>query len=136
MKYDELKRKMSASSVRRKPRHIESGIQQACVSWFRLRYPQYLCFSVPNGGSRNSIEAYHLKKEGALAGVSDLIVVAHCSVLFVEMKNEKGRQTEFQKDFQRKVEMLGFEYAVCRSLDDFMGKVSEWLSRQYAKNAE
>lgn len=43
-------------------------------------------FAVPNGGTRNKIEATGLKKEGARAGVSDLIIVLKEKVLFLEMK--------------------------------------------------
>lgn len=116
--------------ARRKPRHVESAIQQACISWFRYAYPRCLIFSVPNGGSRNIVEAATLKKEGALAGVSDLIVVADRRVLFVEMKTPKGRQQESQREFQRRVEVLGHRYVVCRSIDDFMQKVRDWMERR------
>ena len=115
---------------RRKPRHEESGIQQACVTWFRYAFPRYLVFSVPNGGSRNVVEAANLKKEGALAGVSDLIVVADHKVLFVEMKTARGRQRETQREFQRRVEVLGHRYVVCRSVDDFMRAIKEWLGER------
>lgn len=111
----------------RKPRHIESGIQQACVDWFRWMFPHFLIFSVPNGGSRNALEAANLKKEGVMPGVSDLIVVANEKVLFVEMKAGKNRQQQTQKDFQKKVEALGFKYVVCRSLDEFIAAIEEWL---------
>ena len=128
MRIDDLLRlSPKEKGERRKPRHIESGIQQSCVSWFRYAYPRYVIFSVPNGGSRNAIEAANLKREGALAGVSDLIVVADHKVLFVEMKTQRGRQQQTQKDFQHRVEVLGHRYVVCRSLDDFMLKVSDWL---------
>lgn len=125
MKIDELL--ALEGSKRRKPRHLESGIQQACVRWFRLAFPRYLCFAVPNGGSRNAIEAANMKKEGVMAGVSDLIVVAERRVLFVEMKTRKGRQQDTQKAFQHRVEVLGHRYVVCRSLEDFMRAVNEWL---------
>lgn len=114
-------------SSRRKPRHEESGIQQSCVRWFRYAFPQYVILSIPNGGSRNVIEAANLKKEGALAGASDLMVIAERRVLFVEMKTAKGRQQDSQKAFQKRVEALGHRYVICRSLDDFMQKLKEWL---------
>ena len=119
-----------ATGTRRKPRHIESEIQQSCVSWFRYAYPKYIIFACPNGGSRNAVEAANLKKEGVLAGVADLIIVADYKVLFVEMKTKKGRQQETQKDFQHRVEVLGHRYVVCRSLDDFMARVNEWLGQR------
>ena len=58
-------------------KNIESKIQIACVNWFRYQYPEYkkLLFSVPNGGARNSITGAILKAEGALSGVSDLILL-------------------------------------------------------------
>lgn len=43
-------------------------------------------FSVPNGGSRNALEAKNLKLEGVRAGVSDLVIVFKGKVLFLEMK--------------------------------------------------
>lgn len=43
-------------------------------------------FAIPNGGSRNKIEAVNLKREGVKAGVSDLCVILKDRVLFIEMK--------------------------------------------------
>ena len=127
LKIDELRTLLKASRGKARRGHEESEIQQACVSWFRYTYPRYVIFSVPNGGSRNVIEASNLKKEGALAGVSDLVVVAERRVLFVEMKTAKGRQQDTQKEFQHRVEVLGHRYVVCRSLDDFMRAINAWL---------
>lgn len=122
-----LRRELGKRRERRKPRHIESSIQSGCVTWFRLQYPKYIIFSVPNGGSRNEIEAGHLKEEGALSGVSDLVLIAEKSVLFIEMKAPKGRQQETQKRFQRDVERLGFKYYICRSLSEFQMTVERWI---------
>lgn len=127
MKWDEFKKMMEKTKVRKKPRHIESDIQVACVSWFRMSYPQYLCFSVPNGGSRNAIEAANLKREGALAGVADMLVLIHGHILFVEMKTATGRQSEHQKNFEGKVRSLGFDYVICRSLKEFILTVEKWI---------
>lgn len=131
MKYDEFKAMMTKQKIRKKPRHLESAIQQACVQWFKLAFPNYICFSVPNGGSRNALEAANLKREGALAGVSDLIIVAERAVLFVEMKTAKGRQQESQKAFQQSVERLGHSYKICRSLTDFQLTVERWIKDKY-----
>lgn len=43
-------------------------------------------FAIPNGGSRNVLEAANLKREGVRAGVSDVCVITKDKVLFVEMK--------------------------------------------------
>ena len=112
-----------------RPRHIESGIQRECVRLFRLFYPRYLVFSVPNGGSRNAREAAILSAEGVLPGVSDLIALAEGSILFVEMKAPKGRQSRYQKEFQQKLESksMGYQYAVCHSVAEFMETIRKWI---------
>ena len=56
---------------------------------------------------------------GLLSGVSDLIVVLEGKVLFVEVKNEKGKQSPKQKLFEEQVTNLGFKYYLVRNLKDF-----------------
>lgn len=97
----------------------ESKLQQACVKWFRLQYPNDIIFSVPNGGSRNAIEAIRLKAEGVLSGCSDLIVLKSNKVVFIEMKFGKGKQTESQLEFEAKVKSKGFEYYLVNSFELF-----------------
>ena len=110
-------------------KHRESEIQRNCVKWFRYQFkqPDYIIFAVPNGGKRGIIEASIMKLEGVMAGVSDLVVLAHERVIFIEMKAGKGAQTDTQKDFQKLVEGLGFEYYVCRSVEEFMELLTEKL---------
>ena len=67
-----------------------------------------------------------------LAGFSDLIVVAFNSILFVEVKTEKGKQSALQKKFQSDVERLGFQYSVCRSLQDFQLTIERWLKAKFS----
>ena len=132
MKYDELLKKESQKKGRNKPRHIESQIQIQMVNWFRLQYPSYIIAAIPNGGRRNAVEAKIMKGEGVLAGFSDLIVVAFNSILFVEVKTEKGKQSALQKKFQSDVERLGFQYSVCRSLQDFQLTIERWLKAKFS----
>ena len=77
-----------------------------------------LHFAVPNGGLRNIKTASYLKAEGTLAGVSDIVILLPNRAIFVEVKTDKGSQQESQKDFQKRVETLGFEYLIWRSVDD------------------
>ncbi|MCD8312644.1 MAG: VRR-NUC domain-containing protein [Bacteroidales bacterium] len=118
-------------------RHDESELQRKCVKWFRLQYPQFarLLFSVPNGGARNRVEAAIMKGEGTVAGVADLLLLlpsysrdeASRHGLAIEMKTPKGRQSPEQKEWQKEIEDWGYGYVVCRSLDDFMRKVNDYL---------
>lgn len=113
-------------------RHIESKIQQQCVAWFRLQYPQYasLLFAVPNGGWRFKREAAIMKSEGVLPGVADMLLLKANSThhgLCIEFKTLKGRQQETQKAFQQNVEASGYRYALARSLDDFISLINGYL---------
>lgn len=113
-------------------KHEESKLQKHCVMYFRLAYPQFagVFFAVPNGGSRNAIEAQRLKNEGVLAGVSDLLLLVpngQYSCLAIEMKTDKGRQSERQKEFEAALTSNGGKYVVCRSFDDFKNEISNYL---------
>jgi hypothetical protein len=105
----------------------EDKIQQEIFVYFSQNYPTGLFFAVPNGGSRNIIEAKRLKNTGVLAGVSDLILILpNSKVLFVEVKMPKGKQSEKQIKFEYKIQYLNHTYAVVRSLSDFIKLLSYW----------
>lgn len=115
-------------------RHLESQIQKQCVTWFRLQYADIalLLFAVPNGGARNRLEAAIMNGEGVTAGVADLLLLHANSEhhgLCIEMKTPKGKQTDSQKRFQRKVEAFGYRYEVIHSLDEFMILIRDYLSK-------
>jgi Holliday junction resolvase len=72
-----------------------------------------------------------LKKNGWLVlkiikcninGMSDLIVFKNGRTVFIEVKNENGKQSEIQKYVQKQVEFQGFEYLLIndiRQLNEF-----------------
>jgi hypothetical protein len=66
-----------------------------------------------------------MKATGLVAGVSDLIIVQPDRVIFLELKDTNGRQSNEQKSFQEKVTALGFEYWLIRSLEEFKAKLAE-----------
>ena len=128
MKFDEYLKLEKAKHHRKKPRQPERELQEACVKWFRLQYPNLVIFAVPNGGSRNLYEAKNMKESGTLAGVADLVIVGNGGrVLFVEMKAGKNKQEDSQVLFQNKVEKLGHKYIICRSREQFMKEVDLWV---------
>lgn len=113
----------------------EHDLQVACVEWFRYQYPHLnlRLFAVPNGGYRDHRTARKLKEEGVISGVSDLILLkpnASFHALLIEMKvTEKySRQSDEQKKWQNDLTRLGeYKYVVCRSIDDFMREVNDYL---------
>jgi len=108
----------------------ESQLQQKMIIWFKNEYQikgKGLIFAVPNGGSRNILEAKNLKLTGQMAGVSDLIVLLPNKCIFIEVKVEKGIQSEVQKVFEEKVSLLGFKYYLVRSLEQFKNVINDNL---------
>ena len=102
----------------------EAKVQQEMVVWFRNNYQRKgvdkgIIFSVPNERAGGYMAMKDLLLTGLLSGVSDLIVVLKGRVIFVEVKNDVGKQSEKQIKFQQQVENLGFKYYLVRNLEDF-----------------
>jgi len=103
----------------------EDILQAQIYRWYHNEFctkstdPKHIIFSVPNGAFISKQQAIKLKATGLVAGVSDLIVVQPNKILFVELKIEKGKQSESQKEFESIVTNLGFEYHLVRSLEQF-----------------
>lgn len=113
----------------------EAGLQVSCLQWFQLQYPKLaeLMFHVPNGGSRNAIEAVNLKKQGVKRGVADLLFLfprGGYGCLCIEMKYGKNGQSDGQKRFQQLVEAAGNKYVVCRTVEEFIKEVNTYLGKK------
>lgn len=87
--------------------------------------PRCLILSIPNGGTRNVIEAMTMKSTGLLPGASDLIVIHNGILMWVEVKTETGKLSKEQLSFQSRVEALGYTYRVVRSLEQFKKIIQE-----------
>ncbi len=108
----------------------EDRLQSQCVRWFRLQYPNHVLFAIPNGGNRNAVTGAVLKKTGTLAGVADLFLMRAAQGnhgMFIEMKVGKNTLTDTQRKFKDKAHGAGYAYAVCRTLDEFMETINEYL---------
>lgn len=112
----------------------EHQMQCACFKWFNLKYPKFrgLLFAVPNGGKRSERLGERYKAEGMVAGVSDLLLLK-CNKFYnglcIEMKTPEGKQSKVQIEWEQKINELGeFKYIVCRSTDEFIEKVSDYLN--------
>lgn len=105
--------------------HSEHEEQVALVQWFRdnFKEPDYIIFAVPNGGKRGIKEAGRLKDEGVKSGVSDLIILTHEKVIFLEMKKLNGKLSDKQKDFNENVEYLGYISIVGYGASDASEKI-------------
>lgn len=88
--------------------------------WNNFTNERGLLFHV-NNKARNAIEGAKFKAMGVVSGVSDLIYLKPGGVpILIELKIESGGQSDVQKKWQSKVISAGYQYVVCRSLEDFL----------------
>ncbi len=112
----------------------ESQIQQDCIKWFAIQYPelwnQGMLFHIPNEGIRLGRMGARVKREGVVRGVADLFLcVARGGYhgLFIEMKKPGSYQRPEQRSWQKYVERQGYRYIVCKSLEEFKRYVKQYL---------
>lgn len=63
------------------------------------------------------------------SGSPDFYVFLKSVILCIEVKNENGRQTENQIEFQNKIERLGHKYFIVHSLDDLIEILKKYAYR-------
>lgn len=61
---------------------------------------------------------YNLQGLGCYPGLSDLVAVKNGRVVHVEIKKPGGRQSEKQKEFQRRLESAGGEYVLAKGIEE------------------
>ena len=110
----------------------EGEEQIAVMQWAKsmeFKYPKLKWLHhIPNGGSRNRLEAINLKRQGVKSGVSDLFLPLarhEYHGLYIEMKYGKNKTTKDQDDFIADVAENGYFVTVCYSADAAI-KTLEW----------
>lgn len=108
----------------------EARIQQQCFIHYQNTYclpqhkPRCIIWHVANEN------AQRLMSIGLLAGVSDLVIIHAIEGMtqgvhvYIEVKTPKGKQSPAQVDFMRRIEALGYEYHVVRSVESFVELIS------------
>jgi len=96
----------------------EAKIQQDCVMWFRNDFcirsgRNGIIFHVPNQNQQRLVQI------GVLAGVSDLMCCIEGKWYCFEIKDDTGKQTPAQIEFEKRVRELGTGYWIVRSLEQF-----------------
>ena len=120
--------------ARKKPTPHEGNEQEALFQWaafIRGRFPEIdLLYHIPNGGSRNRIEAANLKRQGVKAGVPDLCLpVARSGFhgLFIEMKAGKNTTTEKQEEWISALRKQGYAAEVCYGWERAAEVITKYL---------
>lgn len=115
----------------RKRKFLEEDIQEAFFGWLSLYYlVRKLSFAIPNGGKRNIVEAKRFKKQGVTSGVPDIFLAIpynNYHGLFIELKAEKGRLSDIQKEWLKNLNDKGYKAVVCYSLDEAINTVTEYF---------
>lgn len=102
----------------------EAAHQTALFCWAALpeqqaKYPGLkLMLHIPNGGSRNKIEAGHLKAQGVKAGVPDILLPVRrgrFSGFWIEMKVGKNKPSDEQNNWIDELSGEGFAVSVAYS---------------------
>lgn len=93
--------------------------------------PERVLFAVPNGGSRNKIEAANMKRQGVKRGVADVILLIPkkgFASLCLEFKTKVGKQSTEQKEFQEQAESCRNKYVLVRSVSQAIEELRKYLS--------
>ena len=113
----------------------EDQEQIAVMAWaHRIKFKDgrlsdYL-IHIPNGGSRNIIEAAKLKKMGVKAGMPDLqLLEANESYhgLWIELKAKKGKLQPSQRLMIQRLEEQGYLCKVCFGAGEAINEIKKYL---------
>lgn len=116
-------------------KHTEHDIQSTFILWCkynRIRYPELdLIFAIPNGGVRDAVTGFRMKREGVRAGVPDLFLPAPREPfhgIFIEMKAKGGRASQPQRDMMLALSAQGYKVVMCYSVDEAIHETEKYLS--------
>ncbi|MDO5149688.1 MAG: VRR-NUC domain-containing protein [Oscillospiraceae bacterium] len=112
----------------------EAAEQTALFRWADFMSGQFpeieMLYHIPNGGSRNKIEAAHLKQQGVKAGVPDLclpVARGEYHGLYIELKYGKNKPTENQKRWINHLRSQNYKAEVAYGWEEASKIILEYL---------
>ena len=128
------------------PVPTEAQEQEALFAWARIRSQRIpelaLLHHIPNGGSRNPIEALHLKQQGVKPGIPDIFLPCARGPfhgLYIEMKRRQGgRVSVDQQKMILALRAQGYKAEVCRGWEEARDTICEYLreGKTYGNKAD
>lgn len=88
--------------------------------------PDVLSWHTPNGGKRDAVAGAKLKRAGARPGVPDWLFFYAGQLYAIELKTRTGSLSTEQKDWRDGLIREGAEWALVRTLDDFIAQLAAW----------
>jgi hypothetical protein len=105
----------------------EQQIQRAIFEHLRWRaVPGAFAFHVPNGGWRSAVEAAIFKGIGVVAGIPDVVAIHDGKVFCLELKVDRGRLSNVQRDAHERLREAGATVATAYGIDEALGQLTEW----------
>lgn len=102
------------------------------ASFSSIKYPELeLLYHVPNGGSRNALEAVNLKRQGVKSGVPDLCLPVPRGKyhgLYIELKAGKNKASQKQREWLRALREQNYAAMVCYGCDEAIEVITQYLN--------
>ncbi len=102
------------------------------AQFMTAKYPILdLMFHIPNGGSRNKLEAVNLKRQGVKPGVPDVCLPVpsrNHHGLYIEMKYGRNKPTDNQNKYLSNLSKQGYAVAVCYNWEQAAETICKYLN--------
>ena len=120
--------------AKKRPIQHEANEQAALFSWAKFvkgKYPEIsLLYHIPNGGSRNRLEAANLKRQGVKAGVPDLclpVARGRYHGLYIEMKFGSNKTSDNQDNWLKALRGQDYCAVVCYGWQEAAETIIKYL---------
>jgi hypothetical protein len=105
----------------------EARLQKTIIQHLKLCGVEGLLWFHPaNESKRSVVTGANLKALGMLPGVADLVIIKDGRAFFMEVKAEKGRLSDAQKEFAAAAVKAGAEWAVVHSIAEAITILRDW----------
>lgn len=122
----------------KKGQPTEAEEQAALFEWASY-YPELrFMYAVPNGGSRNVIEARNLKRQGVKSGVPDIclpVAAGGYHGLYIELKVGKNKPSENQEHWLEYLNKAGYMTKVCYGFQEARETIAGYISNRERSGA-
>lgn len=122
----------------KKGQPTEAEEQAALFEWASY-YPELrFMYAVPNGGSRNIIEAKNLKRQGVKSGVPDIclpVAAGGYHGLYIELKVGKNKPSENQEQWLEYLNKAGYMTKVCYGFQEARETIAGYISNRERSEA-
>lgn len=113
--------------------------EQAALFQWAAYYPELrFMYAVPNGGSRNVIEARNLKRQGVKSGVPDIclpVAAGGYHGLYIELKVGKNKPSENQEHWLEYLNKAGYMTKVCYGFQEARETIAGYISNRERSGA-